>query len=282
MFLSITSNTLLITRSVRILHELSISHPPSFCQLERLIARIYQSKLKLLMAVFSASDWFLTTRIENIFTKPSTDRFTSIWTIRKELENLQRVKTLANIVQQAGVMVAPNPYMTSQRNEEQPLVITGILLEYCGGGSLQYILGENRISKFRWQIWPLQIGIAFSQLHAIEQTHMDIKPSNIVLDLKGNATLIDISGMGFTHAWLAPEMKDEASPVNMSPRSRLLHDIWAYGKLLNEIAIHIDGDSFATKIQIIAKKLMHEEPKLRMRLSTAITQLRQALPRDSG
>lgn len=56
--------------------------------------------------------------------------------IRTELKNLEYFRGEPNIVQPAGVAVITNPYATSNATE-QPLVISGILLIFYPGGSLQ-------------------------------------------------------------------------------------------------------------------------------------------------
>lgn len=116
-------------------------------------------------------------------------------TFRKELENLEYFRKAQHVAQTVGVVVSPNPYTASPRDGE-PLVITGILLEFYSGGSLKQILSENRLKEYDWQRWPLQIGAALSLLHDAKRTHMDVKLSNVVCDAKGDVFLIDISGIG--------------------------------------------------------------------------------------
>ena len=103
---------------------------------------------------------------------------------------------------------------------------------------------------------------------------MDIKPSNIVLDTEGNAILIDISGIGgVTLAWLAPEIRDEISPFDLPFEKRRRNDIWAYGKLLSEIAVHAGDNSYVGTLKSIAAKLMEEDTRIRMTLPEAISRL---------
>jgi serine/threonine protein kinase len=195
--------------------------------------------------------------------------------IRKELENLEYFRNSPYIVQSAAAVVSINPYMTLQRSYKR-LVIVGILLEFYSGGSLQQILDEHRLKEYYWQRWPLQIGTALSLFHDSGRTHLDIKLSNIVCDVEGNAVLIDISGVGgVTHSWLAPEMKEEEYPADKTFQARLLNDIWAYGKLLCEIAAH-GGCPFAIQVRHIAEGLMNENPHSRPSLSVAIAQLRRS------
>jgi hypothetical protein len=193
--------------------------------------------------------------------------------IRSELENLEYFQGVPNIVQQAGIVVSPNPYMTSGRCD-QPSVVSGVLLKYYAGGSLQNILSKNQAAMYPWKRWGIQIATALSCFHTARRTHMDIKPSNVVLDAEGNAVLIDISGIGgMTYEWRAPEVRDELSPLELPFERRRWNDIWAYGKLLSEIAAHAKDCPYSETLRSIAAKLMEEDTQIRMTLSEAILRL---------
>ncbi|GAB1207875.1 hypothetical protein APSETT445_006610 [Aspergillus pseudonomiae] len=193
--------------------------------------------------------------------------------IRKELENLERFKGVPGIVQPVAIAVSSNPYMTA-RTSHQPPVISGILLEFYSGGSLQRMLKEDRVKEYNWTRWPIQIGTALSHFHRAGQTHMDNKPANVVLDAQGNVVLIDISGAGeITYSWRAPEISHERSPFDLPFEARLLHDVCAYGKVLSEIATRVGKCTLAETLLCIAGRLMEENPWSRMTLSEAISQL---------
>lgn len=194
--------------------------------------------------------------------------------IQKELENLEQFKGVAGIVQPAGIAVFANPYATSQNCVKQ-MVISGILLEYYSGGSLQRVLNEKRVREFDWERWAVQIGNALDIFHRAKKTHMDIKPSNIVLDNEGNAVLIDISGIGgVTHEWRAPEIRDEISPFDLPFQTRRMNDIWAYGKLLTEIASNAGNSPFAGTLRLVADHLTEENVHNRWTLSEGISRLK--------
>ncbi|KAG0156256.1 hypothetical protein PDIDSM_3433 [Penicillium digitatum] len=194
--------------------------------------------------------------------------------IQKELENLEQFKGVAGIVQPVGIAVFANPYATSQNGVKQ-MVVSGILLEYYGGGSLQRVLNEKRVRNFDWGRWAVQIGNALAVFHHAKKTHMDIKPSNIVLDDDGNAVLIDISGIGgVTYEWRAPEIRDEISPFDLPFEERRLNDIWAYGKLLAEIASIARGSPFAGTLRLVADHLTEENVHHRWTLSEGISRLK--------
>jgi hypothetical protein len=194
--------------------------------------------------------------------------------IQQELENLKRFKGTAGIVQSAGIAVFTNPYATSQKGAEQ-IVINGILLEYHSGGSLQHILKEQRVREFGWERWAVQIGNALGNMHRENLTHMDLKPSNIVLGIDGNTVLIDISGIGgTTHEWRAPEIWGEISPLELPFQARRLNDVWAYGKLLAEIASHAGDSPYARILKSVAGHIT-EDVHNRWTLSEGISQLKE-------
>ena len=113
----------------------------------------------------------------------------------------------------------------------------GVLLEFYNGGSLEQIFKEDLMKKYDWQRWPSQIGTSLNYIHEAGRTHMDFKPANIVLVAQGNAVLIDISGIGgITHSWQAAEIRRDGSPFDLGFEVRVLHDTWAYGKLLSDMA----------------------------------------------
>ena len=193
--------------------------------------------------------------------------------IQKELENLEQFKGVVGIVQPASIAVFANPYATSQNCAKQ-MVISGILLEYYSGGSLQRVFNEKRIREFDWERWAVQIGNALDIFHRAKKTHMDIKPSNVVLDDDGNAVIIDISGIGgVTHEWRAPEIRDEISPFDLPFQTRRLNDIWAYGKLLTEIALNAGNSPFAGTLRLVADHLTEENVRNRWTLSEGIESL---------
>ncbi|PYI10643.1 kinase domain protein [Aspergillus sclerotiicarbonarius CBS 121057] len=196
--------------------------------------------------------------------------------LRKELENLEYFAGVPNIVQAAGVAVSTNPYVTSS-GSDGPLVVTGILLKAYPGGSLRQVLSENRVAEYTWKKWPVQIGTALNRFHEANKTHMDIKPSNIVIDSEGNAVIIDIGGIGgMTRQWCSPEIQDETSPFDLPFEQRRLNDVWAYGKILFEIGSHAKDDPFANRLKQVADCLMRENCQTRMSLPMAISRLKGA------
>ncbi|GKZ32768.1 hypothetical protein AbraIFM66950_002387 [Aspergillus brasiliensis] len=194
--------------------------------------------------------------------------------LRNEVANLDYFAGVPNIVQAVGITVLTNPYKSFDWDDGLPLVVTGVLLEAYPGGTLQQILSERRVAEYRWKQWAIQIGAALNRFHEAKKTHMDVKPSNIVLDANANAVLIDISGMGgITHEWCIPEVQNTIAPCDLPFEQRQQNDIWAYGKLLFEIASQISDDPYVETLRQVADGLMERDPKKRISISMAIAQL---------
>lgn len=192
--------------------------------------------------------------------------------IQQELDNLEQFWGARGIVQAAGHAVFTNPYATCQEGSQQ-MVINGILLDFYSGGSLQYVLKQHCVNDFSWKSWAIEIGNALDTIHRVKKTHMDLKPSNTVLDKHGNAIIIDISGIGgVTHEWQAPEIRDEISPFDLPFQTRQLNDIYAYGKVLQEIASKVKDCAFRRTLSMVADHLT-KDVTTRWTLSEAISQL---------
>ncbi|KAI1832427.1 hypothetical protein DTO013E5_6123 [Penicillium roqueforti] len=140
--------------------------------------------------------------------------------VLNEIDVLAQLRGLPSIAQLVSLVVSENPYKTCP-STAMPTVITGFLLEYYSGGSLEQIFEDEFQFDTLPVQWALQIGTAFNTLHKRGRTHLDIKPSDIVLDANKNAVLIDVSGTGgYVWEWRSTEMQvliqqnSETSPAN--------------------------------------------------------------------
>ncbi|EGC45105.1 protein kinase [Histoplasma capsulatum var. duboisii H88] len=119
-----------------------------------------------------------------------------------------------HVVQLVAVIISKNPYSTTDQDYSPP-VMRGILLDYHSEGTLEQALKATDGSNHPWRRWALQIADALYRLRPSNNTHMDVKPSNVVIDNQRNAVLLDISGIGgVTHEWLAPEILEILDPLS--------------------------------------------------------------------
>ncbi|PKY02891.1 kinase-like protein [Aspergillus campestris IBT 28561] len=197
-------------------------------------------------------------------------------TIRNELKDLEYFRGEPNICS-IGWYRSGHESVYNIKCNRTTSVIFGILSVFYPGGSLQNLLDKDRVREHSWESWTIQIATAISYLHKAGIIHMNIKPSNVVLDADGNAVLIDISGVGrITHMWLAPEIRKEISPAGLPFEVRQRNDTWAYGKLLSEIISHAGFCPFLETLNHIASCLTGEDTQTRMALLEAISQLKDA------
>ena len=211
----------------------------------------------------------------------------------QELRNLQLIRGVEGIVQLVAAVVSRNPYQTVQDVEDShtiqingfrkfkpQVVLRGLLLEYHPNGTLKYALQSPQPNPGRpFRKWSLQISLAVSRLHERGIAHMDLKPSNVVIDADDNAVLIDISGIGgVTPEYLAPEMYDVSEYdvsdlLSINVEIRMRNDIWALGKMISQMAdISIDNTE-KQQLRHIALSAMANEPSSRTALPSIISSL---------
>lgn len=172
-------------------------------------------------------------------------------------------------------------------------VITGFLLEYYSQGSLDRITSDDiAVTGHLMKQWAVQVGKALKLLHTNGRPHLDIKPSNVVLDSEWNAFLIDIGGTGcYTWEWLSPEMQaymeenTEKTPADPPLDLQVATDYWAYGKLLSFIATECSsGNAKSAKLRAAGDDLTKPDLRTRSTLSNILVILNESFchgPRTS-
>lgn len=153
----------------------------------------------------------------------------------QELQNLQILRGVRGIVQLVAVVTSLNPYQTFKTGQSGSTVIRGLLLEHYPNGTLRDALLSSDLSQ-PWKQWALQLASALHQMHNYGLTHMDVKPSNIVIGANSETTLIDISGRAFSQDWLSPELRHQDDPLSQDISLRVLNDTWAFGKIVLRMA----------------------------------------------
>ena len=194
------------------------------------------------------------------------------WVFLNELKNLKLLRGKSHIVQLCHIVVSTNPYQTIP-TRVSPLVIRGILLEHHPLGTLEDRLQNADLEGLPWKMWPLHIGYGLLHLHRHGITHMDLKPSNIVIDIHGNALLIDISGVGgITLEWTSPELQ-EKDYLNVPHAERALSDIWAYGRIMFALAQSRNWGDEVTFLREAVAATTNEDPEMRIGLRDVISML---------
>ncbi len=166
--------------------------------------------------------------------------------LEQELRNLELLRGTEGIAWLVAAVVSNNPYQTTD-GENSTTVLRGILLEHYPNGTLKSALQSPKPQMDgRWLVWGLQIAEALACLHKNDLTHMDLKPSNVMINAEWNAVVIDISGIGgVTSEWLSPKLHKEPDPLSQSQEVRKQNDLWALGKILSamtEVSTGVDKE----------------------------------------
>jgi serine/threonine protein kinase len=116
-----------------------------------------------------------------------------------------------------------------------PAPTPAIVTETLRGATLSHLLDTSTLSPEEAAVLGLQLSSAIAYLHAQNYLHLDLKPSNVVVDA-GRAIVIDLSiaqppgratpGLG-TWCYLAPE---QALGASLGPAA----DVWGIGVVLFE------------------------------------------------
>lgn len=187
----------------------------------------------------------------------------------QELQNLQILRGVRGIVQLVAVVTSSNPYQTFETGQSGSTVVRGLLLEHYPNGTLRDALLSSDLSQ-PWKQWASQLASALQQMHNYGLTHMDVKPSNIVISANFETTLIDISGRAYSQEWLSPELSHQDDPLSQDISLRVQNDTWAFGKIVSRMANASEFDNML--LQGIASNCTAPVSE-RMSLSNAITRL---------
>ncbi|KAI0888370.1 kinase-like domain-containing protein [Annulohypoxylon maeteangense] len=190
--------------------------------------------------------------------------------LQQELRNLVLLRNTKGIVQILAVVISANPYQTDERKDSE--VLRGILLEYHPYGTLQDLLRSKSETSYPWRRWAVQVATALNLLHRHQLSHLDLKPANIVVSIKWDALLIDISGLAVTQEWLSPEMAHVFAPWEQDIGSRIQNDVSAFGKLLSRMADATGNHQEAQLLKHVASLATAEVP-IRISLLDAISML---------
>lgn len=93
-----------------------------------------------------------------------------------------------------------------------------LVLEYVPGRNLHRFANEERISPRRAAQLVAGVGRALAAAHHLGIVHQDVKPANVMVDVRGAPKLIDFGLARVCHAW-ADNLDDEigGTPAFMAP-----------------------------------------------------------------
>ncbi|PTB35247.1 hypothetical protein M441DRAFT_62965 [Trichoderma asperellum CBS 433.97] len=103
-----------------------------------------------------------------------------------------------------------SPQSASHGDGEEGRVICGALYPFFDRQSLQEVINQSNESRTRLSLvakakWAFQISSAMAIVHSSGQCHMDLKPSNMLLNNDDDVVVIDWEQCGASPFFLAPE-----------------------------------------------------------------------------
>ena len=157
-----------------------------------------------------------------------------------------------------------------------PAPFPAVVTETLSGETLSHLLDERRLTAAETSVLGLQLSSALAYLHESGYLHLDLKPSNIVVDA-GRAIVIDLSvarppgeappGLG-TWCYLAPEQVHGA-------KLDAAADAWGIGVVLFEA---VTGEpAFGGDVDDDDQPELADYPQLEVRAAPVRT-LRPRLP----
>lgn len=191
-----------------------------------------------------------------------------------EMQTSLLLRDIPNIGQIVGVTVGKSIYLTT-KDCGAPDMIHGMLFKYYPGGTIKQSRRRNQEPE-SWRKWPLQIARALREIHKRELVHMDLKPSNIVLDAEDNTVIIDFGGQQVTYDWLAPELREKEDVFMCCLEQKMRGELWTLGKLFSDLVINHQnhtGTLGINRLSYLATQLMHDDPMSRISLDRVISEL---------
>ncbi|KAL7916868.1 putative serine/threonine protein kinase, variant 1 [Trichoderma velutinum] len=147
-------------------------------------------------------------------------------TFYHELEVICSLPAHPNILRAPSLLVTTGlSRSASHDNAQNNRVICGVLYPFLERQSLQEIISQNNESHSRLPLiskakWAFQISSAMAIVHSSGQYHMDLKPSNMLLNNEDDVVVIDWEQCGASPFFLAPEadgLWDVEVVVNAEP-----------------------------------------------------------------
>ncbi len=158
---------------------------------------------------------------------------------------------LVNLIVTSGIPPHPNLVQTFGVSLDGPNPC--IVLEYCGGGSLDNLFGSENLSNEKRLDYALKIGYGLLHLHSRNIVHRDLAARNILLTNDGQPKISDFgmsrivqeeAAKGRTKNMVGPLRW--MSPENLKDRTySLKSDVWSFGIICKRCVASV-GSKFLT------------------------------------
>ncbi len=203
--------------------------------------------------------------------QPSMERYVAVKVLPRQLaesaEFIARFKREAHMLAQLQ-----HPHILSVFDYGQAEGYTYIVMPFIQSGTLADILTVRRMSLPEIRRTITQVGDALGYAHARGMIHRDVKPSNVLVDERGNCLLTDFGLARMTEGSSSKLTSSGAimgTPAYMSPEQGTgspldgRSDIYSLGIILYEMVTGQVPYSAETPIAIVFKHIQDPLPPVR-------------------
>ena len=203
----------------------------------------------------------------------------------KELD-LQRFPTRQFLRELRFLLSLHHPNIVTCHALEHTSTTRYLVLDYCEGGTLRSLLEEVRLTPLHSLQLVTDILVGLSHAHSCGIVHCDIKPENVLLNLRSQGWTAQISDFGI--ARLEQEsrfrMGNTGSPAYMAPERfygqySYASDLYSVGVLLYELLVGqrpfsgLPGELMAAHLNQPVQFPSHLPPNLQAILLSALQKL---------
>lgn len=149
-----------------------------------------------------------------------------------EINALHALRDSKNVIQFGGVIV-----------DDEGEFVKGLLINFASKGAMIDLLYEEkgRLTWSRRERWAYQIIRGLSEIHEAGFVQGDLTLSNVVIDDKDDAKIIDINRRGCPVGWEPPEMKGLiANNQKVAMYIGVKSDLYQLGMILWSLAMEND------------------------------------------
>jgi serine/threonine protein kinase len=158
--------------------------------------------------------------------------------------NPREIRSIVNSKSSTLFLATGPPQPANQHVEDEGRVLCGMLYPFFEQQSLQEVVSQSNESHISLPLvkkakWAFQIASAMAAVHSSGQYHMDLKPSNMLLNNENDVVVIDWEQCGASPFFLAPEGSGlwdvEIIAVSETDEAQKAETVMAYRKFIGPL-----------------------------------------------
>eukprot|EP00043_Microstomoeca_roanoka_P013011 m.127099 g.127099 ORF g.127099 m.127099 type:complete len:475 (+) comp15647_c0_seq1:172-1596(+) len=164
-----------------------------------------------------------------------------------------------------------HPYIVQMITYEADANFLYIVMEFCSEGDLAQILRKRqRLAENEARFFLRQLASALEYLHSLQIAHFDLKPSNLLVYLRGSTRFLKVADFGFACRIGENSFHESlrGSPLYLAPEMLCAKkydaraDLWSIGVILFEVLFGRAPFHSETYLELIKKITSKQEIKI--------------------